>query len=98
VELGEEARGFREIACETDSALAIACGLIARQQAKRSNGELTRREREVLQLVSQGLSNQQIARTLWIAESTVKVHVRHLFEKLGVQSRTEAAAMAAEVL
>lgn len=96
--LGEGARGFREIACQIDSALSIACGLMSREQAKPSNGALTRREHEVLQLVSQGLSNRQIARTLWIAESTVKVHVRHLFEKLGVQSRTEAAAKAAEVL
>jgi DNA-binding CsgD family transcriptional regulator len=63
-----------------------------------SGAALTRREREVLGLVSQGLSNRQIARTLWIAESTVKVHIRHVFEKLGVKSRTEAAALAADLL
>ena len=52
----------------------------------------------MLTLVSQGLSNRQIARTLWIAESTVKVHIHHVLEKLGVRSRTEAAVMAGEVL
>jgi LuxR family maltose regulon positive regulatory protein len=57
------------------------------------NASLTPREREVLALVRQGLSNRQIARTLWIAESTVKAHVHHVLEKLGARSRTEAAAV-----
>jgi two-component system NarL family response regulator len=51
------------------------------------------REREVLDLVRQGLSNREIAKTLWIAESTVKVHVHHILEKLGARSRTEAATL-----
>jgi len=88
---------FVTIARENDPALADTCGLsscVAEQP--RGGTPLTRREQEVLRLVSQGLSNRQIARTLWIAESTVKVHIRHVFEKLGVKSRTEAAAMAAD--
>ena len=52
---------------------------------------LTRREQEVLHLVRQGLTNEQIARSLWVSLSTVKVHMRHIFEKLGVRSRTQAA-------
>lgn len=55
---------------------------------------LTRREAEVLALVAQGLSNREIARRLYISEVTVKVHMRHIFEKLGVRSRTEAAIRA----
>jgi ATP/maltotriose-dependent transcriptional regulator MalT len=55
-------------------------------------GGLSYREREVHQLVVQGLTNREIARTLFISESTTKVHVRHIFEKLGVHSRAEAAA------
>jgi ATP/maltotriose-dependent transcriptional regulator MalT len=51
---------------------------------------LSPREAEVFDLLVQGLTNRQIAKALWISESTAKVHVRHIFEKLGVRSRVEA--------
>jgi len=89
---------FSTIVRENDQALAETFALQRRRRHAPASEKLTRREREVLELVRQGLSNRQIARTLWIAESTVKVHVRHIFEKLGVASRTEAAVMAAEIL
>ncbi|HEX9312737.1 MAG TPA: response regulator transcription factor [Actinomycetota bacterium] len=72
---------LRRIAAAAD-ALSPACG-------QRS---LTTREREILQLVGQGLSNQQIARRLYIALPTVKNHVHNILEKLGVHRRIDAVA------
>jgi ATP/maltotriose-dependent transcriptional regulator MalT len=57
-------------------------------------GSLSPREHEVLALVAEGLSNRAIAGRLFISDVTVKVHVRHIFEKLGVRSRTEAVVVA----
>ena len=56
---------------------------------------LTAREREVLELLSQGLSNKGIARKLQISEHTVKFHVSSIYGKLGVTSRTEAVSRGA---
>jgi DNA-binding NarL/FixJ family response regulator len=55
---------------------------------------LTERETEVLHLLIQGHSNKDIARHLQIVEDTVKVHVKHILAKLGVQSRTQAVLYA----
>ena len=55
---------------------------------------LTPRERDVLQILTEGFSNQQIARRLFISESTVSVHVSHIIAKLGVSNRLQAAAAA----
>jgi DNA-binding CsgD family transcriptional regulator len=56
--------------------------------------ELTQREWEVLRHVAKGRSNTQIASTLWIATSTVRKHLEHIYEKLNVSSRTAAVATA----
>lgn len=53
---------------------------------------LTAREREVMQCVAEGLSNAEIARVLVVELSTVRKHLEHVFEKLGVRSRTAAVA------
>lgn len=55
---------------------------------------LTRREREVLELIVQGRANKRIAFELGISEKTVKTHVGHLLAKLGVSDRTQAALLA----
>ncbi|HEY2769688.1 MAG TPA: response regulator transcription factor [Solirubrobacteraceae bacterium] len=56
--------------------------------------QLTRRERDVLELIVRGRSNKRIALELGIAEKTVKTHVGHLLAKLGVTDRTQAALLA----
>jgi two-component system, NarL family, nitrate/nitrite response regulator NarL len=56
---------------------------------------LSPREREIVRLVANGLSNKEIARSLDIAEATVKIHVQHLLRKLNLKSRVQAAVFAA---
>jgi NarL family two-component system response regulator LiaR len=55
---------------------------------------LTERELEVLRLMVEGLANQEIAKKLIVSEDTVKSHIRHLFQKLSVADRTQAAVKA----
>jgi LuxR family maltose regulon positive regulatory protein len=58
---------------------------------------LSQRELEVLQLIAQGLSNDEIGKRLFLALDTVKGHNRRIFDKLQVQRRTEAVARAREL-
>src|SRR5205823_14471456 len=58
---------------------------------------LSQRELEVLQLIAQGLSNQEMSERLFLALDTVKGHNRNIFGKLQVQRRTEAVARAREL-
>ena len=62
-----------------------------------ASGDFTRREREVLELLAQGLANRAIAERLGISRHTVKFHVNALLQKLGVERRTEAVVRAARL-
>jgi DNA-binding CsgD family transcriptional regulator len=78
--------------------LAGDAALIGRETLPdRSVLSLSRREKEVLALIARGLSNPAIGEALFISPVTVKVHVRHIFEKLGVRSRAEAAMRAGQL-
>jgi two-component system nitrate/nitrite response regulator NarL len=57
-------------------------------------GVLTERERQIMRLVSEGLSNKEIGRRLNVADGTIKVHLHHIFQKLDVSNRTVLAALA----
>lgn len=57
---------------------------------------LTRREKQILKMIAEGLSNKMIGRQLEITEATVKVHVKHLLKKLSLRSRVEAAVWVVE--
>ncbi|MGQ9474947.1 MAG: response regulator [Actinomycetota bacterium] len=63
-------------------------------QSNRDTYGLSERELEILQLLGDGLSNKEIAEKLFISIQTVKTHITHIFEKLGVKDRTEAVATA----
>jgi ATP/maltotriose-dependent transcriptional regulator MalT len=76
-----------------DYDLARQAGVdLGRRPAASASSAISPREREVLELIRQGLTNAEIARALFISRATVKVHVGHIFEKTGTRSRAEAAA------
>ena len=80
----------RLLSASSDTSLARKLGLQIPRAARRQTG-LTPRESEVHDLLAQGLTNEEIAKALFISLSTTKVHVKHIYEKLGVRSRVEAA-------
>jgi DNA-binding NarL/FixJ family response regulator len=79
---------------EAPLAPKAAAALLAARSAASPSHDLTEREREVLRLVTTGLANKQIARRLGISEKTVKGHLTHVFQAIGVTDRTQAALWA----
>ena len=91
----EELFGAIRMVAEGKSPLApaVAARLMQRMRGPAEKA-LSAREIEVLELVAQGRSNKEIARRLWISETTVKSHMLHVFGKLGVTDRTAAVTEA----
>jgi DNA-binding NarL/FixJ family response regulator len=74
-------------------------GEFSRQPTRAENprfAEMTDREREVLVAIAKGLSNEELAETLFISENTVKTHVKRVLAKLGARDRIQAVVMAYE--
>jgi two-component system NarL family response regulator len=72
----------------------IAPEVAAKLAEHASAPELTGREREIVQLMAAGKTNREIAEQLFVSEGTVKTHINHIFDKLGVQDRTQAVLAA----
>lgn len=93
---------FEELGAGSDADGAAAFlrerGVKAARRGPKGIGLLTKREREVLELLGQGLSNRAIGARLRVSLKTVEYHVRNVFSKLGMRNRAEAAAFAARHL
>lgn len=88
--------GLRAVA-RGEVALAPRIAALLVQRVKAPTPTLSPRETEVLKLVAAGKSNPEIASELYVGEATVKTHLLHVFEKLGVSDRTRAVTRAMEV-
>jgi DNA-binding CsgD family transcriptional regulator len=75
-----------------DVDIAKRYGVAITEVAEMSTSVLSRREEQVLDLVAEGRTNDEVAGVLFISPVTVKAHLRHIYEKLGVRNRVEAAA------
>jgi two-component system response regulator DevR len=100
--LGKDVSGeevARAVEAASGQAPAVAASGDGSAGGRRSEHDavanLTKQERRILALIGQGLSNREIAETLFLAEKTVRNHVTRLLAKLGVSRRTQAALIAA---
>lgn len=89
-----QAAAGQTVLSETLTPILVARLREDRPAPARDINQLTRRERDILQLISAGMTNKAIARKLGISESTVKVHVKYLLKKMNLKSRLEAAVWA----
>jgi LuxR family maltose regulon positive regulatory protein len=87
----------RALGDANDFRLARAAGLALEGSRRGPMRDLTRRELEVARLVARGYTNRMIAQALYISDSTVKVHLRHILGKLGARSRAEVASRISSV-
>ena len=89
-------QAVRDAADGRGNVAGVALDAIQERRRACPGGELTRREREVLGLLAEGLSNRQIAAGLGVSVGTVRQHVANILAKLGAPNRTAAAVVAVE--
>lgn len=89
--------GIRSVARGEVAIAPSIAALLVRRVKSRPAATLSERETQVLALVAKGQSNPSIARSLFVSEATVKTHLLHVFEKLGVSDRTRAVTLAMEL-
>jgi DNA-binding NarL/FixJ family response regulator len=89
--------GIRSVARGEVALAPSIAALLVRRVARPASVTLSERETQVLALVAKGNSNPAIARALFLSEATVKTHLLHVFEKLGVNDRTRAVTLAMEL-
>lgn len=92
----EVTRRVIERFAEPAAASAAAASEAVHVPSPEAIGDLSDREVEVLQLLARGMSNQEIAKELWVSPTTVKTHVSHILTKLGVRDRVQAVVEAYE--
>jgi two-component system nitrate/nitrite response regulator NarL len=92
---GKLIAAYRTAVAQPAEASAVETAELATQEDTPSAlSTLSPRELDILREIARGASNKEIARTLGIAETTVKIHVQHILRKLGLTSRVQAAVMA----
>ncbi len=89
---------FAAIHAAAEGRTALSAPVAGRVMAnlRRPRPTLTDRERDILAQLARGIGNRDIARALYISEATVKTHLRRIYDKLGVDTRTGAVAVAKE--
>ncbi|HSH01019.1 MAG TPA: response regulator transcription factor [Anaerolineae bacterium] len=88
---GQAAQAVRQVMAGQLIFPARARRLLAGQPAQKPTVQLSEREREVLALVAEGLTNAEVAERLHISDNTVKFHLQNIYQRLGVTNRTEAS-------
>ncbi len=87
----------KEVRVEVPVEVSVsAAGPFLPDEQQRGTLGITPRELEILQLISQGMSNREIAETLFVSENTVKTHSSRVFDKLGAKRRTQAVQLGKE--
>ena len=87
-------RGRRAAVARGDEARDPAVRAAAAPRAARGVDELTARELDIFRLIAEGLSNAEISERLYIGDTTVKTHVTHILQKLGLRDRVQAVVLA----